>query len=104
MSTRVKNQEEILAKLGITQLNPMQLATQEAMEKSAHLILLSPTGTGKTLAFLLPLLLQLDPACEEVQLLILVPSTEGERAQRIGWKSNTGLQCLSVRLEGWLTT
>jgi hypothetical protein len=28
MSTRVKNQEEILAKLGITQLNPMQLATQ----------------------------------------------------------------------------
>ena len=76
MSTRVKNQEEILAKLGITQLNPMQLATQEAMEKSAHLILLSPTGTGKTLAFLLPLLLQLDPACEEVQLLILVPSRE----------------------------
>ena len=76
MSTRVKNQEEILAKLGITQLNPMQLATQEAMKKSAHLILLSPTGTGKTLAFLLPLLLQLDPTCEEVQLLILVPSRE----------------------------
>lgn len=76
MSTRVKNQEEILAKLGITQLNPMQLATQEAMKKSAHLILLSPTGTGKTLAFLLPLLLHLDPACEEVQLLILVPSRE----------------------------
>ncbi len=76
MSTRVKNQEEILAKLGITQLNPMQLAMQEAMEKSAHLILLSPTGTGKTLAFLLPLLLQLDPTCEEVQLLILVPSRE----------------------------
>jgi superfamily II DNA/RNA helicase len=76
MSTRVKNQEEILTKLGITQLNPMQLATQEAMEKSAHLILLSPTGTGKTLAFLLPLLLQLDPTCEEVQLLILVPSRE----------------------------
>ena len=76
MSTRVKNQEEILAKLGITQLNPMQLTTQEALAKSAHLILLSPTGTGKTLAFLLPLLLKLDPACEEVQLLILVPSRE----------------------------
>ena len=76
MSTRVKNQEEILAKLGITQLNPMQLAAQEALGKSAHLILLSPTGTGKTLAFLLPLLLQLDPTCEEVQLLILVPSRE----------------------------
>lgn len=76
MSTRVKNQEEILAKLGITQLNPMQLATQEAMEKTSHLILLSPTGTGKTLAFLLPLLLKLDPTCEEVQLLILVPSRE----------------------------
>lgn len=76
MSTRVKNQEEILAKLGISQLNPMQLATQEALTKTAHLILLSPTGTGKTLAFLLPLLLKLDPTCEEVQLLILVPSRE----------------------------
>jgi superfamily II DNA/RNA helicase len=76
MSTRVKNQEEILAKLGISQLNPMQLAAQEGLGKSSDLILLSPTGTGKTLAFLLPLLLQLDPACEEVQLLILVPSRE----------------------------
>ncbi len=39
-------------------------------------ILLSPTGTGKTLAFLLPLINELKPSIKEVQLLILVPSRE----------------------------
>jgi superfamily II DNA/RNA helicase len=39
-------------------------------------ILLSPTGTGKTLAFLLPLIQQLDASVEEIQLLIIVPSRE----------------------------
>ena len=34
MSTRVKNQAEILSKLGIAQLNPMQVAAQEALASS----------------------------------------------------------------------
>ena len=76
MSTRVKNQAEILSKLGITQLNPMQVAAQEALATSKELVLLSPTGTGKTLGFLLPLVLALDTACDEIQLVIIVPSRE----------------------------
>ena len=76
MSTRVKNQAEILSKLGITQLNPMQVAAQEALASSKELVLLSPTGTGKTLGFLLPLVLALDTACDEIQLVIIVPSRE----------------------------
>jgi superfamily II DNA/RNA helicase len=76
MSTRVKNQAEILSKLGITQLNPMQMAAQEALASSKELVLLSPTGTGKTLGFLLPLVLALDTACDEIQLVIIVPSRE----------------------------
>jgi superfamily II DNA/RNA helicase len=76
MSTRVKNQAEILSKLGITQLNPMQVAAQEALARSKELVLLSPTGTGKTLGFLLPLVLALDTACDEIQLVIIVPSRE----------------------------
>ena len=46
-----KNQEAILAKLGIAELNAMQVAALETIEKSTETILLSPTGTGKTLAF-----------------------------------------------------
>ncbi|HSF54413.1 MAG TPA: DEAD/DEAH box helicase [Algoriphagus sp.] len=76
MSTPQKSQAEILSKLGIAQLNPMQLAAQKAIESSDEVILLSPTGTGKTLAFLLPLIQQLDVTCEEIQLVIIVPSRE----------------------------
>lgn len=76
MSTPQKSQAEILSKLGIAQLNPMQLAAQKAIDSSNEIILLSPTGTGKTLAFLLPLIQQLDLSCEEIQLVIIVPSRE----------------------------
>ena len=57
----MKNREDILSKLNIKALNTMQL---------------SPTGTGKTLAFLLPVLEFLDDGNPEVQVLILVPSRE----------------------------
>lgn len=76
MSTPQKSQEEILSKLGISQLNPMQLAAQNAIKSSNEIILLSPTGTGKTLAFLLPLIQELDATCEEIQLVVIVPSRE----------------------------
>ena len=76
MSTSQKSQSEILSKLGIEQLNPMQLAAKQAIESSNEIILLSPTGTGKTLAFLLPLIQELDATLEEIQLIIIVPSRE----------------------------
>jgi superfamily II DNA/RNA helicase len=76
MSTPQKSQSEILSKLGIQQLNPMQLAAEKAIRSSNEIILLSPTGTGKTLAFLLPLIQELDATLEEIQLVIIVPSRE----------------------------
>ena len=75
MSTN-KDQQAILKKLGIEQLNPMQLGAHKAIAERAEVVLISPTGTGKTLAFLLPLVELLDPALDEVQALILVPSRE----------------------------
>ena len=76
MSHTTKTQGEILSKLGIPQLNKMQEEAQLAISSSSDTVLLSPTGTGKTLAFLLPLLANLDPAIEEVQALIVAPSRE----------------------------
>jgi len=72
----MKNQQEILQKLKITQLNQMQLDAQKAIVENEEIVLLSPTGTGKTLAFLLPILAELDPTSEHIQTLILVPSRE----------------------------
>ncbi|AEE20581.1 DEAD/DEAH box helicase [Dokdonia sp. 4H-3-7-5] len=76
MTSNQKTQKQILAKLGIKTLNEMQEAAQLAIQSAREVILLSPTGTGKTLAFLLPVIEALDPDCEEVQLLIVVPSRE----------------------------
>lgn len=76
MANIIKTQEDILAKLQIEALNPMQIEAISVVKKNTNTILLSPTGTGKTLAFSLPLLDSLDPKSKEVQALILVPSRE----------------------------
>ena len=54
----------------------MQEEAIDVMATAGNTILLSPTGTGKTLAFLLPVLEFLDHDNPEVQVLILVPSRE----------------------------
>ncbi len=76
MSHAVKNQKSILDKLGIEKLNPMQEEAQLAIHSCPEVVLLSPTGTGKTLAFLLPLIAELDRDSKEVQAMILAPSRE----------------------------
>ncbi|MUH36153.1 DEAD/DEAH box helicase [Zobellia amurskyensis] len=76
MANSIREQQDILEKLKIFALNPMQEEALEVIGKTTNTVLLSPTGTGKTLAFLLPLIDTLDPECPEVQALILVPSRE----------------------------
>jgi len=76
MSQALKNQKSILNKLGIEKLNPMQEEAQLAIKSCTDIVLLSPTGTGKTLAFLLPIIDELDPLGLEVQALIVAPSRE----------------------------
>lgn len=71
-----KNQGRILEKLGIEELNEMQEEAMLAISSHPEVILLSPTGTGKTLAFLLPILEELDRDSSEIQVLIVVPSRE----------------------------
>lgn len=76
MLAKNKNQQAILDKLGIEKLNQMQEDAHEAIFSNSEVILLSPTGTGKTLAFLLPIIAELDTESDEIQVLILVPSRE----------------------------
>ncbi|MGM0580430.1 MAG: DEAD/DEAH box helicase [Bacteroidota bacterium] len=76
MAEAIKTREEILAKLSIEELNTMQKEALEVIKTSEDTVLLSPTGTGKTLAFLLPIIEMLDSDCPNVQVLIVVPSRE----------------------------
>ncbi|CAI8195884.1 MAG: ATP-dependent RNA helicase DbpA [Formosa sp. Hel1_33_131] len=76
MANSIKQQHDILTKLNIHVLNPMQEEAIDVIDNTTNTILLSPTGTGKTLAFLLPIIKILDPDCNDVQALIIVPSRE----------------------------
>ena len=76
MSNAMKNQKGILEKLKIEKLNPMQEEAKLAIHSASNIMLLSPTGSGKTLGFLLPIISELDKACVEVQAMIIVPSRE----------------------------
>ncbi len=66
----------ILANLGISALNPMQEAAGQAIAQDHDTVLVAPTGSGKTIAFLLPILGLLKPNQTTVQCLVLAPSRE----------------------------
>lgn len=69
--------EQAKRALGITQLNTMQ---NEVLEHWSHndsdMIVYSPTGTGKTLAFALTALFILDASQPSTQVVIIAPSRE----------------------------
>jgi superfamily II DNA/RNA helicase len=68
--------QKALENLKITALNEMQMASLKASENEGDIVLLSPTGSGKTLGFLLPILKILDSKNTGVQAMIIVPSRE----------------------------
>lgn len=72
---RKKMLEQALEKLNITGLNPMQEAAVAAAAQQ-DMVLLAPTGSGKTLGFLLPVLARLQPGMPGMQALVLVPTRE----------------------------
>ncbi len=66
----------ILSRFNITSLNDMQTEMLAAIHKPNDVVLISPTGSGKTIGFLLPILQLLEEDKSGVQVLIIVPSRE----------------------------
>lgn len=89
--------DSLLNKFEITALNPMQEEAIKTIHRKSDLVLLSPTGTGKTLAFLLPIIETLDTECTEIQILILVPSRElAQQIEQVARKIGSGFKVNAV--------
>jgi ATP-independent RNA helicase DbpA len=76
MNTGQVDIPQILSFLKIKELNEMQLTVLEANKNDQDIILLSDTGSGKTLGFLLPLLEMMEPGNKSTQAIVVVPSRE----------------------------
>ena len=87
MNTLTTFQQDALRKLNIDALNTMQMAALAHCRANSSMVLLSPTGTGKTLAFLLPLLERLDQRRSGVQAVIILPSRELARQVFEVWRA-----------------
>jgi superfamily II DNA/RNA helicase len=68
--------QHILNTAGFKELNLLQQETLQSTRQHNDLVLLSKTGSGKTIAFLLPLLLRIKTNYTGIQALILAPSRE----------------------------
>ena len=81
----------LLEKLSIKTLNPMQEKGSQAILDKVDTLLLAPTGSGKTLAFLLAIEALLDKETNLVQCLILTPSRElAIQIEQVWKKMQTG--------------
>ncbi len=75
----------------------MQERAGEAIASGTDVVLLSPTGTGKTLAFLLPVVAALDPDETEIQALILVPTRElAQQIEQVARQMGSGYKVNAV--------
>ncbi|MCE9626342.1 MAG: DEAD/DEAH box helicase, partial [Candidatus Eisenbacteria bacterium] len=65
-----------LAKQGATEPTPIQALAIPHLLKGEHGVLAAETGTGKTLAYLLPIFNQLDLGLRATQAIVLAPTHE----------------------------
>ena len=68
--------QAMLDKLNYQEITPIQQAVFKAFKSPKHVVGLAPTGTGKTHAYLLPILSSIDLKKEVVQAMIIVPTNE----------------------------
>ncbi|TCJ14438.1 DEAD/DEAH box helicase [Flaviaesturariibacter flavus] len=96
MSSPLFDLPRYLVNLNIEALNPMQEDVLFQSQEHNNIVLLSPTGTGKTLAFLLPLLRGIKPGVKGTQALIVTPSRElALQIEEVFRKMKTGLKVLA---------
>ena len=85
-------------RIGIT-LTPMQeTVADRLLHTDRNIVVLSPTGSGKTFAYLLPLVAMIDATRQEVQAVVVVPGTRVGAAVAAG----AGVDAHGTALDGGL--
>lgn len=65
-----------IQKLGFDEINEMQRRLMAAATDTREIMLIAPTGSGKTVAFTLPMLKWLNPPSGRLQAVVIAPSRE----------------------------
>lgn len=65
-----------LEKIGISNINDMQRRSMATASGSKEIMIVAPTGSGKTVAFTLPMLKWMNPPTGRIQSIIIAPSRE----------------------------
>lgn len=89
--------QDILKKLNL-QPNQMQAETFSAFaEGKGDIVVLSPTGTGKTLAYLLPLTAAIDATSPMLQAVVIVPGRElAEQSEQVLRSLGTSVKAMAL--------
>ena len=89
-----------LAKQGISEPTPIQQQALPQILAGTDVLAQAPTGTGKTLAYLLPILQRIDAALPQAQAVVLAPTYE--LAMQIAGVARDLAQAagLAVRVQG----
>ena len=90
--------ENTLRRLHIDDLNDMQKEVVTAMFRTGKdLVVLSPTGSGKTIAYLLPLAEMMDAQSDKLQTLVLVPGRElAVQSERVFNSMGCGMRAMAL--------
>lgn len=96
--------ESVLREDGITQPAPIQVAAIPDLLAGKNAYVSSETGTGKTLAYLLPLLSKVDPAQRLLEAIVVVPTHElamqiGDLGRNLAQRAALGIR-LQVLIGG----
>lgn len=85
------NAERIIENLGLVAFNSMQIQAQEAIATNHEVVLIAPTGSGKTIGFLFPVFELLNSSSAQVQCLVLSPTRElCHQIEQVWKKMGTG--------------
>lgn len=89
-----KELKQTLSELGITELLEIQTKAIPLIEEGKDLFVKSPTGSGKTFAYLIPAIDRIEPTETKTKVLIIVPTRElalqvAENAKKLSVRTGT---------------